>query len=116
MVRCSTSEGVYRMSELVVSHPNIGRSFERSLPDGRVVCASAKLHYIAGNSSSYFSLTGKVWRSSRDLARHRRTGSEAGLEGCGMMHEAVIEAFPELAAFAAMHLSDEDGAPMHDVE
>jgi hypothetical protein len=59
------------------------------------------VHYIKGNSKPYFSLTGQTWRNGR--------------EDCGgCIHDVILRHFPELADLAAMHMSDIDGAPMHD--
>jgi len=83
------------------------------MPDGRVVVATAALVHLAGNAEPYYSLTGEEWRSRRDLTRHRSTGSEAGLYGCGAMHELIVQALPQLAAFARLHLATAEGVPMH---
>lgn len=79
---------------------------------GRVVIrAFAGLHYIKGNSSPYFSLTGEV---SRVIARHDGQAILAREpEICGCIHDELIREWPDLAPLAAMHLSGLDGAPMH---
>jgi hypothetical protein len=58
------------------------------------------LHYIAGNSAPYFSLTADEYENGRWASG-------------GCQHDLILQHFPELADLAAMHLSDLDGAPMH---
>ena len=89
---------------------------ERTMPDGRVYIAEAKLHQIGGNDRPYFYLTGEEWRSRRDVTRHRNSGSEAGLNCCGAMGETLARVFPSLAIIERLHLSDDTGAPMHAVD
>ncbi len=54
----------------------------------------------------YFSITGEI----RNLAY------PDGIESYGCLHDEIAEAFPELRRFISMHLSDENGVPMHAVE
>lgn len=63
--------------------------------DGERVYACGGLHYLKGNRSPYFSLT----LHARDRG--------------GCCHDEILEACPQLAPLAALHLSDADGAPMH---
>ena len=88
---------------------------EHMMPDGRVFIAEAKLHQIGGNERPYFSLTGEEWRSQRDVTRHHKSGSEAGLNRSGAMGETLVKIFPLLAIIERLHLSDDTGAPMHAV-
>ena len=81
---------------------------KRILVDGapHVLKVDAKLHQLNGNARPYFSLTGEVW----DF-RHREDPSM-----CGCIHDVILEHFPDLQIIADLHLSDEDGVPMHAVE
>jgi hypothetical protein len=67
-----------------------------------VLIAYGGLHYIRGNKAPYFSLTGEVAIPGR-----------RDCEECGCIHERLLEAWPELADLAALHLSDIDGSPSH---
>jgi len=64
--------------------------------NNRQIRATAKL-------TSYFSLTGETY------VNHR-------LESCGWIHADILKAWPFLKPLADIHLSDEDGVPMHAVE
>lgn len=57
------------------------------------------LHYFKSNSKPYFSLTANGWDR----------GSEFG----GCCHDVILKRFPDLADFAALHLSDIDGNPTY---
>lgn len=61
------------------------------------------LQYIKGNSDSYFTATGEVWKG-RDFI------------SCGCLHDEILKAFPGMSDIVSLHLSDSDGAPMHAVE
>jgi hypothetical protein len=69
------------------------KTLKLTLPDD-LLRIEYGLHKI-GNQRPYFTVTG----STRD------TG--------GAMHEIILEAAPQLADLIALHLSDEDGVPMH---
>lgn len=71
-----------------------GKSMQLSVVGG--------LHYIKGNKAPYFGVTATLYENGRDAAG-------------GCMHEDVLRHFPDLADLVALHLSDIDGAPMHDV-
>lgn len=64
--------------------------------------AKLVLHKI-GNQKPYFSLTGRIVIGGREA-------------GSGAIHKEILEAFPQLEDVAALHLSDEDGKPMHSFE
>jgi hypothetical protein len=84
---------------------------ERETEDGYLV-ATVQLHKLAGNERPYFSVTGDLWTSERTY----HSGNDRNhLEG-GCIHERILAAWPELAPLVALHLSDDTGAPMHDVE
>jgi len=61
------------------------------------------LHFIKGNRSPYFSLTGSV----------HRLGFPGQDWECGCIHETILKRFPRFADLAALHLSDMDGCPSH---
>ena len=66
--------------------------------------ATLQIQRLAGNASGYFSLTGEI----RDSRRRR----DDGIVACGCLHNEILKAWPDLADAVALHLSDEDGAPM----
>lgn len=76
-----------------------------TIPGGRkIVRALGGLHCIRGNSAPYFSLTWEVV--------HVR-GHSSSIRECGAAHEKIVRLWPSLAPLAALHLSDENGEPMH---
>lgn len=80
-----------------MSEPILKSTADRSLT------AFGGLHYIKGNTSPYFSLTGEERENGRVVS-------------CGCMHEPLLDKWPELADLAALHLSDLNGVPMYAVE
>lgn len=82
----------------------------KTLPPGdgykvpRTLRVEGGLHYIKGNSAPYFSLT---------YTAHRKGFPNQCWSG-GAGHELILKHFPKFADIAALHLSDIDGAPMHD--
>lgn len=62
---------------------------------------TAGLHAL-GEQRPYFSVTAEIIEN-----RH------GGISACGCMHEEVLKHFPSLAKIVALHLSDDDGKPMH---
>ena len=67
----------------------------------------AELHSLDGQTP-YFSITGEVDRQ----AKNNRW--MPFLSGC--IHEEILQHFPQLQLLVDMHLSDEDGVPMHAYE
>lgn len=65
---------------------------------GSLFKVTAKLHHLKGNARPYFSCTAETF----------------GAGGC--MHEEVLKFAPMFAQAVALHLSDDDGTPMHAVE
>jgi hypothetical protein len=63
--------------------------------NGERLDAVAQLSQHAGNASPHFSVTGETPFSG------------------GCLHTEIVEEFPELAPLVALHLSDDNGAPMH---
>jgi hypothetical protein len=85
-------------------------TLDRKTADGFLV-ATAKLHKLAGNERPYFSVTGELWTSERTyLSQNDRYWREGGC-----IHERILAAFPKLAPVVALHLSDDTGAPTHDL-
>lgn len=76
-------------------------------PRHRIV-VTAGLHQLGANLRPYFSVTCEV-------INKRKSGDRAIEEG-GAAHELIAEHFPELAPVIALHLSDDEGVPMHAVE
>ena len=81
---------------------------EKVRHDGKILKAFARLHYIKGNSTPYFSLTG-------ELVNPKRNGHDKSECG-GCMHEELLEEWPELKPLAELHGSHIDGRPMYAVE
>ena len=65
----------------------------------------AELVHLDGNISPYFSITGEVDRQ----AKNNRWMEESG----GCIHDEIIKHFPQLQPLVDVHLSDDDGVPMH---
>ncbi len=64
------------------------------------ITVKAGLHYIKGNSVPYFSITATIYEGRRDV-------------GGGMMQDEIAQFFPELDEVLPLHLSDNNGIPMH---
>lgn len=78
---------------------------DREHPNGDgFIRAHFGLHII-GTQRPYCTLTGTAV-TERDATDDRHVTS------CGVIHDEVLQAFPELEAFARWHLSS-DGEPMH---
>lgn len=65
----------------------------------------AELVHLDGNKSPYFSIGGDIFR----LAKNGRRVWESG----GCIHEEIVKHFPKLQPLVDVHLSDENGLPMH---
>jgi hypothetical protein len=66
-----------------------------------VLIATYGLRQLKGNTRPYFSVTGETWINGREDSR-------------GCIHDEIESAFPgELSDLIALHLSDDDGAPMY---
>ena len=68
---------------------------------------TAKLYQLQGNSRPYFSVTADL--EDRKYGR----AAENYIVGGGCMHEDILRHAPEYAPAVALHLSDENGVPMH---
>jgi hypothetical protein len=83
---------------------------KRQTKDGYLV-ATAQLHKLVGNERPYFSVTGELW----DSEGWYLDGQDGLMRACGTLHDEILAAFPKLAPVVALHLSDDTGAPMHDL-
>jgi hypothetical protein len=79
----------------------------KKLPNRYSFSATAQLVHLDGNARPYFSVTGEE--------RNLRRIPENQVEACGAMHNRIVKHFPELTSLVALHLSDDDGTPMHAV-
>ncbi|HET6329210.1 MAG TPA: hypothetical protein VFF76_00345 [Holophagaceae bacterium] len=71
-------------------------------PEGELM-ATGELVKLRGNAEPYFSLQGDLKQRGRIVE-------------CGMLHERILKAWPDLADLAALHSSDIHGVPTHAVE
>jgi hypothetical protein len=71
----------------------------------RTLTVDAKLYKLTSNSAPYFSVTAEE--------RNTRRRGDNQVECCGCMHTEILEHFPQLAPVVALHLSDDNGTPMH---
>lgn len=71
---------------------------------GCVIRATVRYDDQCGNGHNSFSITGEIYIPGR-----------SDCEACGMLHEDIAKAFPELAPLLKWHLCSSDG-PMHYVE
>jgi hypothetical protein len=87
----------------------------RKLPESagwgkrRTITVTAGLHKLDGNARPYFSVTAEI-------VNGYNTRGDDPTEACGAMHDEILRWFPKLAPVVALHLSDDTGAPMYDVE
>ena len=65
----------------------------------------SELVHRDGNRNAYFSIGG-------DIYRHAKNGRKVWEAG-GCIHDDIIKHFPQLQPLVDMHLSDEEGVPMH---
>jgi hypothetical protein len=65
----------------------------------------AELGIVGKNNKPYFSIGGDIYR----LAKNGRRVWECG----GCIHEEIVKHFPKLQPLVDVHLSDENGLPMH---
>jgi hypothetical protein len=95
--------------------PTINRQLPRAFPRGDYVIVSLELRLPGEDSplSPGFSATVSGWekRSNASALACSRMGRDIDYGGAD--HETILRAFPELAPFVALHLSDPDGTPMH---
>ena len=68
----------------------------------------ADLIHRDGNSNAYFSITGEVERRAKN--------NRWIFESAGCIHEEIVAQLPQLKLLCDIHLSDENGVPMHAYE
>jgi hypothetical protein len=73
----------------------------------RTITATLELHSI-GDQAPYFSATAEV--------RNGYITNGDPIESCGCMHDEILRFFPDAAPVVAVHLSTEDGVPIHAFE
>lgn len=96
-----------------ISQRDTIKTLERSLPDRSHVVANVGLRYLGSNSAAYWTLTGEIYEPHGTWSGAARKRNGRDWDMGGMVHEYVLRAFPKLAPFAALHLSDPNGVPMH---
>ena len=92
------------------------KTISRTLPSGDYVEATLEVRHPGGTLSAGFSLTGAVWEQRGRMSgttRHARRPEDPDM--AGQVTDHILQAFPHLAPFAAAHLADLDGTPMHAV-
>ncbi len=72
------------------------------------VTVTAGLHHLDANPAPYFSVTCSIDEQTRN-GRWREAGG-------GADHDAILQVFPRLAPVIALHLSDDEGVPMHAID
>lgn len=82
--------------------PSLAKSYGASNVSFRVV---AQLHQL-GDQKPYFSVTGTIWKGTGVYT------DRSDIAG-GCLHVDIAKYFPTLKPIIALHLSDEDGVPMH---
>jgi hypothetical protein len=86
--------------KLTLSRPYRGSEYT---PGQRpTISVTAGLHFIPGNRTPYFSVTGEI-----------RRGGASDIDRGGCIYEDILHYWPELAPVVALHSSDENGVPMH---
>lgn len=66
---------------------------------------TGRLVHLNGNEKPHFSITGEV--------QHQAKNNRWMDETCGAIHGQIVKHFPELKYLCKVHLSDENGVPMH---
>jgi hypothetical protein len=65
----------------------------------------AALVHLDGNPKPYFSITGEI---------HYQAKNNRWVEvACGCIHDEILQHFPNLKPLVDIHLSDDQGVPMH---
>jgi hypothetical protein len=91
----------------------IMRELKRSMPDRSFVVARVGLHYIAGNSSAYWTATADVYDPHGTWSGQAQFRNGREPDAGGQMHDELLRAFPHLEPIVRLHLADVDGLPMH---
>lgn len=73
------------------------------LPNVERLIIYGGLHHLQGNKHPYFSITADYFERGRCVAG-------------GCLHDEILKHAPKFADLVALHLSDDNGVPMHAVE
>lgn len=76
------------------------RAATAKIEDDQVLRVKCGLHYLQGNRRPYFTVTGEIYKGHREIAG-------------GCLHREIAAVYPRLAPIIALHLSDDNGTPMH---
>lgn len=101
-----------RMVEIVVDLPQAERP-ALIIPGPQRMYVHAGLNKLAGNPRPYWSVTADLHEMIRMKNGRLRKGR---MVAAGSLHDEIVEHVPELAPIVALHLSDDEGTPMHAVE
>lgn len=71
------------------------------------------LEWLRGNKEPYFTITGEGWHATKDGERDKRYSD---MEFGGACHDTILKAFPDMKDLVDLHLSNQNGVPMHAVE
>lgn len=74
------------------------------LGKGENLTVDCKLEQYGGNAAPHFSVTAEEWRM---------TFGNRTIRSCGCMHHDILRQWPKLRPLVALHLSDDQGVPMH---
>ena len=91
----------------------IKHAMVRNVKDKTVIEVEYGLHYIKGNSSSYFTITGTEYRANSNGERDMRYKDSIQ---CGAIGEYISKLDKHFIEMEKMHLRDYDGSPMHPIE
>lgn len=73
--------------------------------DAKYITITTGLHKI-GDQKPYFSTTATIHKYDNE-------NNDRGFRSGGCLHDEILKYRPDLAPLIALHLSDEDGVPMH---
>lgn len=73
------------------------------------IVVKAQLYQLSGNNAPYFSVTADIYKSKAYVGARNDRGWLAG----GCLHKEILKFAPDLAPVVALHLADDNGAPMH---
>ena len=68
------------------------------------------LEDLSDNAQPYFSIQGTIYKANKKGERDARYRD---CLACGMLHDVILEAFPELADVVALHVAHMDGTPTY---
>jgi hypothetical protein len=105
MVNQINSRGGTEMKLLAAKEFN--KSFYQNKTKHKII-VQAELVHRDGNSNAYFSITGETYYRAKNNRWVFNTGD--------CIHEEILQQFPQLKSLCDIHLSDENGVPMHAFE